>query len=327
MNISTSVYSLDGNSIFSVAEMFERLAIQEMSKNSEILFQGQDLTDSNIREAINFKASFDKLFSLFKEFYMKVLKGNQVLTDVIDADITEEFERRFNEVTDEKEIKNSITKFVDKFEPPEPDGTIDGPSNVIQGYLKTIKDKVNSIATKPADPNIVRLAKLDMIEKAVAKVETFPGEGFYPVDFDDLRASIIDDLRLQQNRLKRNIITAIKREPLNQTKIDANTAIRLASFEGSAFNILRDCLTTSGNMVQDIKAKRVILRQALKQDSRIVDSLTEDSFYITQYMDELNQSYEIEKNYAETYIKVVNNLDIITDLVDEIGDDIQSDDE
>jgi hypothetical protein len=44
-------------------------------------------------------------------------------------------------------------------------------------------------------------------------------------------------------------------------------------------------------------------------------------------MDELNQSYEIEKNYAETYIKVVNNLEIITDLVDEIGDDIQSDDE
>ena len=61
-NLETSVYSLDGNSIFDIALKFERLGLQEMSKNSEVLFQGQVLDDSNIRDAINFKASFDKFF-------------------------------------------------------------------------------------------------------------------------------------------------------------------------------------------------------------------------------------------------------------------------
>ena len=65
-NLETSVYSLDGNSIFDIALKFERLALQEMSKNSEVLFQGQVLDDSNIRDAINFKASFDKFFSLYR---------------------------------------------------------------------------------------------------------------------------------------------------------------------------------------------------------------------------------------------------------------------
>ena len=64
--IQTSVYSLEGNSIYEVALKFERLGLQEMSKNSEVLFQGQVLDDSNIRDAINFKASFDKFFSLYR---------------------------------------------------------------------------------------------------------------------------------------------------------------------------------------------------------------------------------------------------------------------
>ena len=63
--LETSVYSLDGNSIFDIALKFERLGLQEMSKNSEVLFQGQVLDDSNIRDAIIFKESFDKFFSLY----------------------------------------------------------------------------------------------------------------------------------------------------------------------------------------------------------------------------------------------------------------------
>jgi hypothetical protein len=61
-NIDTSIYSLDGNSIFDVSLKFERLALQEMSKNLEVLFQGQVLNDSNIRDAINFKTTFDNFF-------------------------------------------------------------------------------------------------------------------------------------------------------------------------------------------------------------------------------------------------------------------------
>ena len=40
-NLETSVYSLEGNSIYEVALKFERLGLQEMSKNSEVLFQGE----------------------------------------------------------------------------------------------------------------------------------------------------------------------------------------------------------------------------------------------------------------------------------------------
>ena len=77
-NLQTSVYSLDGNSVWEVALKFERFGLQEMSKNSEVLFQGQVLDDSNIRDAINFKASFDKIFSLYLRISSESCKGNAV---------------------------------------------------------------------------------------------------------------------------------------------------------------------------------------------------------------------------------------------------------
>jgi len=43
-----------------VALKFERLGLQEMSKNSEVLYQGQDMTDSSLRDANTFKIAFDK---------------------------------------------------------------------------------------------------------------------------------------------------------------------------------------------------------------------------------------------------------------------------
>ena len=40
--LETSIYSLDGNSIWDVALKFERLALQEINKFPETVFQGQD---------------------------------------------------------------------------------------------------------------------------------------------------------------------------------------------------------------------------------------------------------------------------------------------
>jgi len=51
--IETSVYSLDGNSIWEVALKFERLGLQEVNRFLETVFQGQDLNDS--RAAFTFK--------------------------------------------------------------------------------------------------------------------------------------------------------------------------------------------------------------------------------------------------------------------------------
>ena len=97
MNYSTSVYSLDGNDIYSVALKFERLGLQEMSLNSEILFQGQDTGDTNMREAIKFKATFDKLLNLFKEFHVKVIKTTNGIYDVMQADLDDEFNKLLRE--------------------------------------------------------------------------------------------------------------------------------------------------------------------------------------------------------------------------------------
>ena len=85
--LETSLYSLDGNSIWEVALKFERLGLQEMSKNSEVLYQGQDMTDLSLRDANTFKIAFDKFFSLYKEFYIKVAKGTQVLDDAIESEL------------------------------------------------------------------------------------------------------------------------------------------------------------------------------------------------------------------------------------------------
>jgi hypothetical protein len=72
--LDSSVYSLDGNSIWDVALKFERLGLQEIAKSENFSFQGQDLNDA--KASLNFKMEFDKNFSLTKEFYVK-LNGTQ----------------------------------------------------------------------------------------------------------------------------------------------------------------------------------------------------------------------------------------------------------
>ena len=90
--LDTSIYSLDGNSIFDVALKFGRLAIQEMNKQPEYLFQGEYLT--NARDTFNYKMQFDKLFSLIKEFYVKV---NGVENLNVNEDVEDEFRREIIE--------------------------------------------------------------------------------------------------------------------------------------------------------------------------------------------------------------------------------------
>ena len=87
--LETSVYSLEGNSICDVALKFERLGLQEISKTSQTIFQGQDLNDS--RAAFNFKMQFDKFFSLIKEFLVKIMSGSRSLNDNIDAELDDQF--------------------------------------------------------------------------------------------------------------------------------------------------------------------------------------------------------------------------------------------
>jgi hypothetical protein len=105
--LETSIYSLDGNSIWDVALKFERLALQEINKFPETVFQGQDLNDS--RAAFNYKMQFDKLFSLIKEVYVKV---NGVENLNVNEDVDDEFKREINEEKNKVSTKRAKKLFV-----------------------------------------------------------------------------------------------------------------------------------------------------------------------------------------------------------------------
>jgi hypothetical protein len=138
--LETSVYSLDGNSIWEVALEFERLGLQEMSKNSEVLFQGQVLDDSNIRDAIIFKESFDKFFSLYKEFHLKVAKGTQFLSDALNKELEDTFKVR---VIITKGEDPSIQISIDNYEKTFKNPTADIGENKTrkEGYMDAIFKK------------------------------------------------------------------------------------------------------------------------------------------------------------------------------------------
>ena len=136
-NLNTSVYSLEGNSMWEVALKFERLGLQEMSKNSEVIFQGQVIIDSNIRDAINFKASFDKFFSLYKEFHLKVAKGTQFLSDALNKELEDKFKVRVKMTKGEDpSIQTSIDNYEKTFK--NPTGDIGENKTRIEGYMDAI---------------------------------------------------------------------------------------------------------------------------------------------------------------------------------------------
>ena len=100
--LETSVYSLEGNSIWDVALKFERLGLQEISKTPQTVFQGQDLNDT--KASFNFKMQFDKFFSLIKEFHVKIMSGSRSLNDNIDAELDDQFRLTIIEFNDNANV-------------------------------------------------------------------------------------------------------------------------------------------------------------------------------------------------------------------------------
>ena len=71
-------------------------------------------------------------------------------------------------------------------------------------------------------------------------------------------------------------------------------------------------------MIQDINNKRVILQESIKQDEKLVNTIVKDMILISEYLKELIDMDEIEKNYMETFMKVVENMDKINIFVNEL---------
>ena len=58
-------------------------------------------------------------------------------------------------------------------------------------------------------------------------------------------------------------------------------------------------------MIQDINNKRVILQESIRQDERIVSSIKKDNTLIVEYLNELADMEEIEKDIWSRLIKLL----------------------
>ena len=198
--LETSVYSLDGNSIFDIALKFERLGLQEMSKNSEVLFQGQVLDDSNIRDAINFKASFDKFFSLYKEFHLKVAKGTQFLSDALNKELEDTFKVRVIMTKGEDpSIQTSIDNYVKTFKSPA--GDIGENKTRIEGYMDAIFKKIDEVI-RTRDDNLTKYAKLETVQAALNIVDDMVTYQIKPANYEAKKKQIETNLKQARKKLK-----------------------------------------------------------------------------------------------------------------------------
>ena len=321
--LQTSVYSLEGNSIFEVALKFERLGLQEISKTPQTIFQGQDL---DTKASFNFKMQFDKIFTLVKEFYVKI-NGTQSMYDSINEDMDDEFMKELYKRRNSKNTKLAKTQFM----------------KALNSDLNGLKfqdsiDKIKSKMTKTLASNdemFLKYAKLEMVvdglnaifkfiednddnEDFNVAVATFLYETDDGDEIDGILKAIEETYKENSEELKKEIILGLKDKPELKSKLDIRSTLRLSRYEGSASNVLRDILLTSSSMIQEINNKRVILQESIKQDEKLVNTIVKDMILISEYLKELIDMDEIEKNYMETFMKVVENMDKINIFVNEL---------
>ena len=117
--------------------------------------------------------------------------------------------------------------------------------------------------------------------------------------FAQIEGQFEDAMRNTEDAIK----LKLKERPEIRSRIDTRTAIRLTRFEGSASNVLRDVLITTSNMAEEIKNKRIVLQESLKNDDKLKKSMKNDNVLIIDYFKELGPIPEIEKSYSEPFVK------------------------
>ena len=313
------IYSLDGNSIYDVALKFERLGIQEMNKNPEFAFQGVNIGDSN-KDGIQFKNDFDKLFTLTKEFYVKIIKGSQGLNDNIEAELEDKINKMVFDAgeANSASIKSARDRYSKKYREQEEYDTL----------LTDLNKLIDSIGNKSTDELAERIARLDKVVKPLIDLtETIFDSG---VEMGDANIDVFDVLFTQLDYItmtfaatRKSVYDALMFELKSNVefkqKIDVRSAIRLTKFEGSASNVLRDIILTSSSMVQDINNKRVILQESLKLDDKLIRSIVADnSLIMNEYVEELKNHPEVKENYMEPFNKAQANLKKLDVFVNEL---------
>ena len=268
--LETSVYSLDGNSIWDIALKFERLGLQEINKFPETVFQGQDLNDS--RAAFNYKMQFDKLFTLVKEFYVKV-NGTQNMYNSINDELDEAFMKELYKQRNSKTVKTAKTKFMKEIE-------TDLEGLKFQDSIDRIKNKMTKTLSSN-DGGFLKYAKLEMVLDVLNAMYKFieDNDGNQNVELviatfeyenegkiDDILQALKDSYDENSDELKKEIMLELKDKPELRNRLDIRSTLRLSRYEGSASNVLRDVLLTSIIMIQEINSKRVLLQESIRQD-------------------------------------------------------------
>ena len=245
---------------------------------------------------------------------MKIRGVNTRLNDNLNAELEQEFINLVDKTTPKLKdsINKSLTSWIKFFE-----------EAVVASGTKKNLDKISQRITFQFNNN-----KMNNLEKYI-RLKDIVGpvmEGKTNVQFDPLSA---DNLILFQevqekyeyhlDLLKKKIIVELQDEPKIKTRADTQSAVYLTRYEGSSANVLRDVIITSNNMVEDINLKRALLQEALKLDDRMVTSITKDNMMIMDYVKDLKDFNEINKNYKEPFEKAAENLIKIDGFVKELN--------
>ena len=285
------------------------MGLHEISKTPQTVFQGQDLNDT--KASFNFKMQFDKFFSLIKEFHVKIMSGSRSLNDNIDAELDDQFRLTIIEFNDNANV--NLKKSRDDFKLKMSKSTASPPDTDEQ--LKILQKRLNLEVIRG---NLVeRYWRLTEIIQPVVQKNLNENFTLF-IDNGQLFAQIEGQFEDALRNTEEAIKLKLKERPEIRSRIDTRTAIRLTRFEGSASNVLRDVLITTSNMAEEIKNKRIVLQESLKNDDKLKKSMKNDNVLIIDYFKELGPIPEIEKSYSEPFIKVLDNHKIIDTFLNEL---------
>jgi len=253
------------------------------------------------------------------------VKVNGVENLNVNEDVEDEFKRAILAEKNKPSIRTARKKFV----------------NEVMDELEDlhIEESVDKVETKMQrilnanDDRPLKYVKLEMILDALNEMFKYLESVDADSDFmealeyfeEEKDTTLFDTLKSLENtynenleELKSDIMVELKARPDLERRAELRSTLRLSRYEGSSSNVLRDILSASSSMVQDINNKRVVLQESIRQDERIVTSIKEDNRLILQYLDELSDMEEISKNYLEPYNKVIDNMGKIDTFVGEL---------
>jgi len=180
--------------------------------------------------------------------------------------------------------------------------------------MDAIFKKIDKVIRVRADDNLTKYAKLETVQVALDKVDDIVTLQFKPANYEAKKKQIETNLKQARQQLKLVIMNELKDDPEARNPIENDLNVRLATYEGTAMNVLRDLLIISNNIVQDIRMKKLVLQEALLKEESLGVSIIKDYAIINQLNIDLEGSSDVEKHYKEPYNKVVNNLNIIKDF-------------